>query len=634
MSGFSIFRNRLNELLLLVIFLIFCYGTGFSQPMASGESGFETIRLSAAGLRTELRIYHDSKGNIFVPLSDLEGSALMNYFGYVSTYLVPMDTIVLGIQGGKDSRFRLREKSAEIDGKNVSLKTAPVLIDGKPFLPMEALEKVWRLKLSYNEETKTYFLDPMITDVAILEIKGKIKLSVKSSGPVKCETCVLENPKRYVLDITGAALAEGIVDRDVHHPDVGSLFISQESFNPNKVRIVIPLEKGIEVEMVDKPVERFAVEAWLFSPRVLAPVTGLSQERITDLRVSDKKDSMIFTVITTGPVQYEWRRLLPPDNRFFIDIPNTLYTAADFAKTFNNGYVDNVRVYQYRPLPDPVVRVAFQLNVPSMVSVGPNPKYPQEIQIEIFAQTINPRRIERQGFGVTQQALTGVIICIDPGHGGGDPGACNSSMGLKEKELTLDICLRLAGMLRKAGWNVVMTRVTDRDVSYAGSEDSRELGDRVNVANGVGANLFVSVHINASTSSSANGTSVHYYKSDSYPLACCILDSLVDANGRRCVGVRNDSFYVIRNTNMPAVLVECAFISNSEEAALLSSPAFRQRCANGIYSGLMAYARTRNFPTRGLQDDDTIKEVQDKKAEVERQIKSSEPVGNTEYKER
>jgi len=606
----------------------------------SAENGItlETIRLSAGGRRFYLKIFKDSAGNIFLPLKDMDTGLLMSHFGCRATYLEPMKTVVLGFENRKDSRIVIGDRRGDFCGKPATMKAAPFISGGSPMLPMEALEYSWKVRTGYSEVTKTYYLDPVITDVSIVDVKGRLKLVATATGPLKWETSLLTEPRRFVIDVSGAVLEDGLENKDLPVGTMGSIFLSHQSRNPNVVRIVIPQDKGVEVEMVEQPAGRNVLEAWLFNPQVVAPVQDLKQERITDLLVGENKNSILFTVKTTGPVQYEWRRLLPPDNRYFVDIPNAIYTAPPFHKKLDSGYLDGIKVEQYKPLPQPVVRVTFDLHVPSRIELGPNPKYPEEIRIEVFPDTINPRGISRQGFGVTQHVVKGgLVICIDPGHGGGDPGACNRSMGLQEKEITLDISLRLAGMLRKAGWNVVMTRTTDRDVSYAGSSDSRELGDRVQIANQTNSHIFVSIHIDANTSSDANGSTTYYSRDDSQSLANHIQASLVQANGRRDWGVRNRSFFVIRHTKMPAVLVECAFISNPYEASLLATPQFRQQCANGIFNGLMSFARASGIQMQKAGPDESsgnAREAEEKRDAIDREINQSNPQGNQNYNER
>jgi N-acetylmuramoyl-L-alanine amidase len=179
-------------------------------------------------------------------------------------------------------------------------------------------------------------------------------------------------------------------------------------------------------------------------------------------------------------------------------------------------------------------------------------------------------------------------IVLDAGHGGGDPGCCNRALGVWEKDVTLDICLRLQQILQKQGWRVEMTRTTDRDVTYAGSPDMMELQARADVANNMPADVFVSIHCNASVSTAVRGSSVYWYKPEDRGLAE-YLDVLGQDLGFEHDGLIQNSFAVLRRTNMPAVLVETAFLTNPVEGRLLASPDVRQAIAERLASGLGRY---------------------------------------------
>ncbi len=179
-------------------------------------------------------------------------------------------------------------------------------------------------------------------------------------------------------------------------------------------------------------------------------------------------------------------------------------------------------------------------------------------------------------------------ITLDPGHGGGDPGCCNRGLGVWEKDVTLDICLRLRDVLQKQGWEVDMTRTTDRDVTYAGSPDLMELQSRADVANNKNSDLFVSVHCNASVSSASRGSAIYWYKPEDQALAQ-YLDVLDDRLGFEQDGTIQNSFAVLRLTNMPAVLVETAFLTNATEGRLLATPEIRQKVAELLAEALGKY---------------------------------------------
>lgn len=187
--------------------------------------------------------------------------------------------------------------------------------------------------------------------------------------------------------------------------------------------------------------------------------------------------------------------------------------------------------------------------------------------------------------------LLGKTICLDPGHGGSDPGAVGPT-GTQEKDNTLAIGLLLREKLERNGAAVIMTRDSDRDVSYPDSTADEELGARVDVANEAGADIFISIHNDAFTSSSAAGTTTfHYGDNEAVRLAGLVQKCLVDELGTRDRGSRFASFYVIRYTDMPAILVEVAFISNPEEELLLASVDGRCKAAESVFQGVVRYFR-------------------------------------------
>lgn len=199
------------------------------------------------------------------------------------------------------------------------------------------------------------------------------------------------------------------------------------------------------------------------------------------------------------------------------------------------------------------------------------------------------KAVENAGTAAMAGALgaSGSIV-LDPGHGGGDPGCCNRGLGVWEKDVTLDICLRLRDLLVQQGWKVAMTRTTDRDVTYAGSPDLMELQARADVANNSNSDLFVSIHCNASVSPSVRGSAIYWYKPEDHQLAQ-FLDVLDDRLGFEQDGTIQNSFAVLRLTNMPAVLVETAFLTNSVEGRLLATPDIRQKVAELLAEALGRY---------------------------------------------
>jgi N-acetylmuramoyl-L-alanine amidase len=169
-------------------------------------------------------------------------------------------------------------------------------------------------------------------------------------------------------------------------------------------------------------------------------------------------------------------------------------------------------------------------------------------------------------------------ICIDPGHGGVDPGAVGPT-GLKEKDVNLAVSLKLAELLKPIA-EVKLTRTRDVAVS---------LKDRAAVANSWGADYFISVHTNSFTDRKVGGVETWAYAKGGQgeKLAKAVQAELVKVTGFANRGVKfNSGFAVLRDTRAPAILTETGFISNPAEEKLLKTAAFREKIAKAIAQGV------------------------------------------------
>jgi N-acetylmuramoyl-L-alanine amidase len=173
-----------------------------------------------------------------------------------------------------------------------------------------------------------------------------------------------------------------------------------------------------------------------------------------------------------------------------------------------------------------------------------------------------------------------VVVVIDPGHGGRDPGAIGIG-GLREKDINTTISARVQQRLAAAGITVLMTRNGDQWV---------DLQPRADYANDVGADVFVSIHANAISMSrpDVNGLETYYYSSGDR-LARSIHNRVLQNTDLSDRGVRQARFYVLRHTSMPAVLVETGFVTGSVDAARFRNPAAVNQIADSIAQGVLDY---------------------------------------------
>ena len=178
-----------------------------------------------------------------------------------------------------------------------------------------------------------------------------------------------------------------------------------------------------------------------------------------------------------------------------------------------------------------------------------------------------------------------ITVVVDPGHGGQDKGATGVS-GLKEKNVNLTVALYLEELLRARGFNVVMTRKNDTSLTLA---------ERAALAEKAKADLFISIHANASLYNKyASGTETYYYQNkktspQSLYLASLIQQEVSAALKLPSLGVKKAPFHVLRETSMPAALVELAFLSNAVDETILASDHCLKLAAEALYRAVLRY---------------------------------------------
>ena len=210
------------------------------------------------------------------------------------------------------------------------------------------------------------------------------------------------------------------------------------------------------------------------------------------------------------------------------------------------------------------------------------------------------------GFGFVRKAAVPVTatpvntktVIIDPGHGGFDGGA-SADDGTIEKDINLEISLKLKQLLLFSGFNVIMTRTGD-----TGTEDNpnesisarkkSDLRNRLNLMGNDYNTVYVSIHLNKFTTSAASGTQVFYTPnfSEAKTLGECIQSkvvSLLQPENHRAVKMGTQSTFLLKNATTPAVIVECGFLSNKNDLEKLKNETYQNNLAFCIAAGIMDY---------------------------------------------
>lgn len=195
-----------------------------------------------------------------------------------------------------------------------------------------------------------------------------------------------------------------------------------------------------------------------------------------------------------------------------------------------------------------------------------------------------------RGFSLTGKfGDTSNIIVIDPGHGGKDPGTIGAN-NIYEKDINLDISKKLYKKLKSMNYKVILTRDTDEYVDNS---------ERASLANNKKAKIFISIHCNAlENNNTINGVQVLYYPNisstindlDNKSLAQIVIDEILANTGADNKGiVDREDLVVLNQTNMPAILIECGFLSNEKESKLLSTNKYQNKIVDAIAKGIEVY---------------------------------------------
>ena len=185
-------------------------------------------------------------------------------------------------------------------------------------------------------------------------------------------------------------------------------------------------------------------------------------------------------------------------------------------------------------------------------------------------------------------------IVIDSGHGGMDGGKI-SVLGDYEKDINLSIAKKLQALLKKAGYKVIMTREDDQGLysETSANKKAEDMKARCSIIDTTGVTLAVSIHQNSYHQESVNGAQVFYYESSDQgkklaeTIQTALVDGLDKSNTRKAKS--NTTYYLLRKTSTPIVIVECGFLSNYDEAKKLVSDTYQEKVAKAIFQGIETY---------------------------------------------
>ncbi|GAB6100191.1 hypothetical protein JCM16358_20700 [Halanaerocella petrolearia] len=402
-----------------------------------------------------------------------------------------------------------------------------------------------KLKIKTIKEDAGLKIKAMLAELKQVDYQSKKENQIvfNLSNRQQPEVVPLTDGDRLILDFPNTTNRFDKEEIQVDNQLIEEIRVAQ--FDKSTTRVVIDLKELVPYQL-----------KWVDNQLQLKLMNRLQAVKVEDIKTQSK---ISLSLLTTGT--YQVYKLENP-KRLVVDLSNTVIDQEAINLIDNSAIVSKIRYSQYST--DPYnVRVVLDLTE-DVNLIGKDKSKAKETE-----------------FRIARNNLAGKRIVVDPGHGGYDPGALGAR--LREKDINLDIGLALRDILEQAGAKVIMTREKDREVS---------LDERTDLANKLGADIFVSIHINSHQTKEPFGTETFVgeeAENTSYLLAHFVQDSLAKELDTYDRGTKSEDLYVLRNSNMPSILAEVAFISNPEEEELLSQPESRMNAAVGLYKGISKY---------------------------------------------
>lgn len=543
------------------------------------------------------------QGVLFAPVDNLFGP-------YGATARWDPLTHTAEVEGGRGVRiqFRANDAQATVNGQLRPLPSPAVVSGGRLLVPVEFAYHALGAWVRWEAHENTLHVASQALRLVFDRNTSGFRLQVETTGPVQARTFALREPDRVVVDLVNAVSRIQTREAAVQQDGIQRVRISQFQTRPYITRIVLDVDAPLTVDVGQgtvhdvvltlrpgravspaappteppPPTTPAAVQTpppqtpspapspghhdvqAPTPPPVTPPGPAGDVPRILEIVVHREVGRVRVLVHGDRPLQHRVHELPDPD-RLILDIPAVFIPIRQEIPI--GGAVEVVRAAQFQADPD-VARVVVQ--------------WRQRTPYQLFTEEGGARIVILVDEEPPALVPGRHVVAIDPGHGGKDPGAIGVT-GLVEKEVVLDVSLRLRAVLNRAGVQTVMTRETDIFIALA---------DRVPIAMRAGATVFVSVHGNAATRSLARGSETYFLQPNGLPLATMIQEEMGRNLGIPDRGVRRANFRVLRDSPVPAALVEFGFLSNVEDEALMRTQAFRQLVAESVGRGILRFLAT------------------------------------------
>ncbi len=486
-------------------------------------------------------------------------------------------SLTLVSPAGDEMELRPDDPYATVNGEGRLIPVPLVTVLGRILIPVQWVFDTLGDVTVYDPAAHTLVVSAQITGIAWHGADTGLEVEIEGTAPLHAQASVLHGPERLVVDIPGAVpkLSEQVID--VHE---GTLSDVRINGGLTGTRIVFDLTAPVHYRLVTPAPARRVVIALSTEPVPVGGPPGRpsayvpSALKITDIQYQHMDGGGRVVIVATQPLQVTEHILRQPD-RIVLDVSDAVFIPVKKSVDVNDGLVIQVRGAQFHSNPN-IARIVIELARPAPYTVHAGAET-SLVVVDVGAAAAGiPGSLPPGGPGRHGP----VVVALDPGHGGTDPGATGPT-GALEKDVVLAIAQDLRALLTQRHIDVVMVR--DADVFVP-------LEDRAQIASRGGATLFISIHANAAVDSAANGTQTFYGTPQSASLAVAALDELSRTVGLAARGATQAQFKVLMDTlSIPAILVETAFITNPREEQMLRDPTRQELFAQGIAQAIERY---------------------------------------------
>ncbi|MEI6500963.1 MAG: N-acetylmuramoyl-L-alanine amidase [Armatimonadota bacterium] len=440
-----------------------------------------------------------------------------------------------------------------VDGDTRALSTASTVESGELVGPVKPLFEALDAVLDWDPKTLTAQVGGKILK---LEAHGDdlgVGVTFVTSLPARADLSTIKDPRRAVIELPNTYLGRWRELTYLNECGVLRLRCGQYDKQPPTVRLVADLREQGPAPSFERREDGCGGRLLFGKLQGDEPLLDRAHPKLLKvLTGSPQADTGIVTAFLTDPVKPEYDVLRDP-YRVLLDFGGVEMPDASSEARPEVPFVDSVKLMAQ-------VRLAL---------------YMKDLVPFAIRQLDSPDRVQ---IIFRRDRLAGKRIMVDAGHGGKDSGARGRT--LLEKDINLDVARRTVSRLALMDARPYLTREDDTFI---------DLYARPRLTNELPADLFVSIHCNAFQWDRGSGTQTYYCHPQSKGLAVVMQDALWPQLKRKDGGVHQARFCVVRETQIPAVLVELLFLDNKNEEALLGQPETRQAAAVGICEGLRRY---------------------------------------------